>query len=134
MISYKEFDSKLIKAVKEIYRKESWFAYLKDDEKLVRAFDNSLYILGAFDDDRLVGFIRCIGDGEHALLVQDLIVDPEYQKRGIGSYLFKTIIQKYAEVRMFLVITDIEDEVDNKFYQSFNFKKLADKNMVGYVR
>ncbi len=134
MISYKEFDSKLIESVKEIYRKESWNAYLKDDEKLVQAFDNSLYILGAFDDNNLIGFVRCLGDGEHALLVQDLIVDPEYQKRGIGSYLFKTIMQKYADVRMFLVITDLEDEVDNKFYQSFGFKKLADKHMVGYVR
>lgn len=134
MINYKEFDSKLIESVKDIYRKESWTAYLKDDEKLIQAFDNSLYILGAFDDNKLIGFVRCVGDGEHVLLVQDLIIDKEYQKRGIGSHLFKTIMQKYADVRMFLVVTDLEDEVDNKFYQSFGFKKLADKHMVGYVR
>mgnify|MGYP001041620238 CR=1 FL=1 len=134
MINYKEFDSKLIESVKDIYRKESWNSYLKDDEKLVKAFDNSLYILGAFDDNNLIGFVRCVGDGEHVLLVQDLIIDKEYQKRGIGSHLFKTIMKKYADVRMFLVITDLEDEVDNKFYQSFGFKKLADKYMVGYVR
>ena len=134
MISYKEFDSKLIESVKEIYRKESWLAYLKDDDKLIRSFDNSLYILGAFDEDKLVGFVRCLGDGEHALLVQDLIIDKGYQKKGIGTYLFKTIMEKYADVRMFLVITDLEDEVDNKFYQSFGMKKLVDKSMVGYIR
>lgn len=134
MINYKELDSTLIESVKDIYRKNSWTAYLKDDEKLIRAYDNSLYILGAFDDDKLIGFVRCVGDGEHVLLVQDLIIDPSYQKRGIGSYLFKTIMQKYSAVRMFLVVTDIEDEVDNKFYQSFGLKKLADKQMVSYVR
>ncbi|MGL5751392.1 MAG: GNAT family N-acetyltransferase [Paraclostridium sp.] len=90
--------------------------------------------MGAFDEDRLVGFIRCVGDGEHSLLVQDLIITPEYQKRGIGTYLFKTIMEKYSDVRSFIVITDIEDVVDNKFYKSFNFKKLKDRNMVCYIR
>lgn len=134
MIIYKEFDSSLIESIKDIYRKESWSSYLKDDEKLIRAFDKSLYSLGAFDNNKLIGFIRCVGDGEHVLLVQDLIVAPEYQKRGIGTYLFKEILQKYSEVRMFIVITDKEDIVDNKFYQSFNLKKLEDMNMIAYIR
>ena len=134
MIHYKEIDSSLILQVEDIYRKESWNAYLHDREKLVRASEKSLYILGAFDDSRLAGFIRCVGDGEHVLLVQDLIVDPAYQKRSIGSHLFRTTMEKYAQVRMFLVITDIDDVVDNKFYRSFNFGKLEEKSMVGYVR
>lgn len=134
MIKYKEIDATMIKEIKEIYKKESWNSYLKDDEKLVRAFDNSLYFLGAFDDYKLIGFIRCVGDGEHVLLVQDLIIDPEYQQKGIGTYLFKTIMQKYSNVRMFMVITDIDDVVDNKFYKSFNMKEMKAMNMVGYIR
>ncbi len=134
MIDYKEVDSSMIESIKDIYRKESWNSYLRDDEKLIRAFDKSLYIMGAFDDRKLIGFIRCVGDGEHILVVQDLIVDPEYQKRGIGTYLFHTILEKYSEVRMFMVITDIEDVVDNKFYQSFKLKKIEEKNMIGYIR
>lgn len=134
MINYKEIDSSMLESIKDIYKKESWNAYLKDDEKLIRAFDNSLYILGAYDDHKLIGFIRCVGDGEHILVVQDLIVDPEYQKQGIGTYLFKTIMEKYSNVRMFMVVTDIEDIIDNKFYQSFKLKKLVDMNMVGYIR
>ncbi|MRZ29975.1 GNAT family N-acetyltransferase [Paeniclostridium sordellii] len=133
-MNYKEFDSSMIEEIKDIYKKESWNAYLKDDEKLIRAFDNSLYIMGAFDNCKLVGFIRCVGDGEHILVVQDLIVEPKYQQRGIGTYLFKTIMQKYSNVRMFMVVTDLEDIVDNKFYKSFNLKKLEDMNMVGYIR
>lgn len=134
MINYKEIDATMIKEIKEIYKRESWNSYLKDDEKLVRAFDNSLYFLGAFDDYKLIGFIRCVGDGEHVLLVQDLIIDPEYQLKGIGTYLFKTIMQKYSNVRMFMVITDIDDVVDNKFYKSFNLKEMKAMNMVGYIR
>ena len=134
MINYKEIDSSIIEKVKELYRKVSWSAYLQDDEKLIRAFDNSLYTVGAFDEEKLIGMIRCLGDGEHMLMVQDLLIDPEYQQRGIGTYLFETILQKYSKVRTFIVLTDIEDEVDNKFYKSFNLTKLEDKKIIGYIR
>ena len=67
-------------------------------------------------------------------MIQDLIVSPEYQQKGIGTYLFKTIKDKYKDVRMFIVLTDIEDVVDNKFYQSFKLRRLDEFNIVGYMR
>ena len=134
MIEYKEFDSSLIGRVKEIYALESWTAYLNSDEKLVRAFENSLYLLGAFDGDKLVGFVRCVGDGEHILLVQDLIVDKAYQKQRIGTTLFRMVWEKYEDVRMFQVNTDLEDELDNRFYKSMGMKPLESGHMISYFR
>ena len=134
MISYKEFDSSLIERVKEIYALEGWRAYLNNDEKLIRAFNNSLYLLGAFEDEKLVGFVRCVGDGEHILLVQDLIVDKVYQKQGIGTALFKMVWDKYQDVRMFQVNTDLEDEVDNRFYKLMGMKPLEEGHMISYFR
>ena len=134
MITYKEFNVELLDEVKAIYASESWSAYLKDDEKLARAFANSLYTLGAFEGEKLIGFVRCVGDGEHILLVQDLIVHPEYQRRRIGSTLFRVVWDKYADVRMFQVNTDMEDKRDNHFYQSFGMKKLEEGGMVSYFR
>lgn len=134
MIEYKEFDSSLIGRVKEIYALEGWSAYLNSDEKLIKAFKNSLYLLGAFDEDKLVGFVRCVGDGEHILLVQDLIVDKAYQKQGIGTILFRTVWEKYKDVRMFQVNTDLEDELDNRFYKSMGMKPLEQGHMISYFR
>lgn len=134
MVTYKEFGAERMEEVKEIYASESWSAYLRNDEKLKRAFDNSLYTLGAFEKEQLIGFVRCVGDGEHILLVQDLIVHPNYQKKGIGTMLFRTVWDKYIDVRMFQVNTDMEDKVDNHFYQSFGMKKLAEGGMVSYFR
>ncbi|MBO5336406.1 MAG: GNAT family N-acetyltransferase [Lachnospiraceae bacterium] len=134
MISYKEFSTELIERVKEIYAEEGWKSYLDNDRKLVRAFQNSLYILGAFEEENLIGFIRCVGDGEHIVIVQDLIVDRCYQKQGIGSMLFKMIWNKYKDVRMFQVVTDLADEVDNHFYQSFGMKPLVEGHMIAYFR
>ena len=134
MINYKEITSSSINEVKEIYRKNSWNSYLNDDDKLIRAFDNSLYFLGGVDENKLVGVIRCVGDGEHILMVQDLVIDPGYQQQGIATYLFNFILDKYSEVRIFMVLTDIEDVVDNKFYKSFNLKKLEENNIICYMR
>lgn len=133
-IEFEEFGSEQIETVKEIFKKEGWEAYLKDDDKLKRTFDNSLYLLGAFTKDKLIGFVRVVGDGEHVVLVQDLIVNADYQKKGIGRELFKRIWDKYDKVRMFHVITDIEDEVANHFYQSFGMKPLKEGYMISYFR
>lgn len=134
MITYKEFGIEQLERVKEIYAAEGWYAYLREEEKLEPAYENSLYTLGAFDGDKLIGLVRCVGDGEHIVVVQDLIVDRAYQKRGIGSHLFRTVWDKYADVRMFQVNTDLEDEVDNHFYQSFGMKTLEQGHMISYYR
>lgn len=134
MIQYREFDSSRLDEVKEIYESENRNAYLRDDAKLRRAFDKSLYILGAFDGDSLAGFARCVGGGEHILLVQDLIVRLQYRRRGIGKALFGTARDKFADVRMFHVVTDANDPADNGFYRSFGMKQPAEGGMVSYFR
>lgn len=120
--------------IKEIYAAENWNAYLSDDEKLKRAFANSYLFVGAYINEYLIGFVRCVGDGEHIIVVQDLIVDATYQKRGIGTKLFQFVLDRFFDVRMFLVVTDLYDEVDNQFYQTNGLVKIIEKDMVAYVR
>lgn len=134
MITYREFTTEHMSGVKEIFSQEGWLAYLNDDAALERAFGNSLLILGAFDREKLAGFIRCVGDGEHIVLVQDLIVRKEYRDGGIGRMLFSAMWNRYAKVRMFQVTTDIGDEKDNRFYQSFGMKPLEKGCMISYFR
>ena len=125
MIEYKEFGCEQLQTMKDLYLQEGWSAYLGDDAKLSRAFNNSLYSLGAFIDGELAGFIRCVGDGEHVLLVQDLIVEHTYRRQGIGTALLKTIWEKYSDVRMFCVVTDVADDAAIRLYESFGMKQFS---------
>lgn len=135
MISYREFDyNDNFEDIKKIYKNENWTAYLQDDFKLKNAFKNSIYLLGAFDNEKLIGFIRCVGDCEHIVLVQDLIVDNKYKRKGIGTKLLAITSEKYSNVRMFCLITDINDNISNTFYQNLKMKKLEDGNMISYFR
>jgi GNAT superfamily N-acetyltransferase len=43
--------------------------------------------IGAWDGTRLVGVIRVISDTAYFAAVADLLVDPEYQRRGLGREL-----------------------------------------------
>lgn len=118
MIQYKQFSIERIDEVYEIYKENDWLSYLGDKDKLSRAFKNSLFILGAFCDDKLVGFVRCIGDSEYILYVQDLIIKPSHYRKGIGKELMNRVSQKYPDIRQFALITDEDDNVSNAFYKS----------------
>lgn len=125
MITYREFDSARIDEVYRIYEENGWKSYLGDKDRLSRAFDRSLFVLGAFDGEELAGFVRCIGDSEYILYVQDLIVRPAYQRKGIGRELMRQVLEKYASVRQFVLITDKDDDVSNAFYREIGLSDLC---------
>lgn len=102
-------------------------------KKLINAFHKSLYILTAWDKDKLVGLIRVIGDGQFIIYIQDLLVAEEYQRRGIGSNLLKKVLEKYKKVRQKILLTDNTEET-NAFYKASGFNRAEDLNLVAYVK
>lgn len=134
MITFKEFSTEKIEEVKEIYKEAGWTAYLVDENSLQVAFKNSLYLLGAYDKVNLVGFVRCLGDGEHFVIVQDLIVKKEYQGKKIGRKLLSLAQEKFKHVRTFILITDLEDNKSNSFYKNFGLRNLEELGLISYIR
>lgn len=62
-----------------------WVGYPKDPERLARSLAGSRLVLTARDaDGQLLGLARTISDGETVCSVQDLLVDPESQRGGVG--------------------------------------------------
>jgi ribosomal protein S18 acetylase RimI-like enzyme len=128
------FGSAELERVKALYAEEGWIAYLKDDEKLVRVLDNSLFLLGAYEDCELLGFVRCVGDGEHIVLIQDLIVKRSARRRGIGTLLMNAAMERYKNVRMRCLVTDTADVTANAFYKALGFKPLSEGGMTAYFK
>ena len=77
-----------------LYQSVGWTNYLERIGILEEAYANSLCVLGAYDDDRLIGIIRAVGDGKTIVFIQDIVVLPEYQRKGIGTKLLKTVMDK----------------------------------------
>ena len=134
MLGYKEFGSSRLEEIKEIYEEQGWTAYLNDDEKLKRAYDNSLYVYGIFDEEKLIGFVRCVGDGEHIVVVEDLVIKTEYQRQGLGTELLQHVFEKYADVRMMSLYTDKVDVKANSFYRKIGMRLVEEMGAVSYIR
>ena len=94
------------------------------EEQAAKALENSLYIVGAYDNGNLVGMGRIIGDGAVICYVQDLIVVPESQHLGIGSIVLKALIHYVetlciGESKMMLCLMCAKGR--EKFYEKHGF-------------
>lgn len=116
-----------------LYSGVGWTAYTAEPEKLRLGFENSLFTLGAFDGEKLVGIIRTVGDGQTIVFIQDILVFPEYQRRGIGSILLKAVLEKYDQVRQIELATD-DTEKTIAFYKSLGFAPMAELGCCGFMR
>ncbi len=58
---------------------------------------NSWLTLSAYDGTRLVGFGRVVTDFVLHAMIFDMIVLPEYQRRGIGTMILKALVSKCNE-------------------------------------
>lgn len=133
MITYKEFGCECLDQVMTLYNSEGWDIYT-EPERIKRAFEKSLYTLGAFEGERLTGFIRCMGDGEYDLYVSDLIVDKEYRRQGIGKALLSKAMESFNHIENFVLMTGMEEESNNRFYRSMGMREFKENRLVGYIR
>ena len=116
-----------------LYSSVGWTAYTDDPVSLKAGFENSLLTLVAYDGDMLIGVIRTVGDGQTIVYVQDIIVLPEYQRRGIGTALVKAILTHFQSVRQIVLSTDNTSKTI-AFYESLGFVKLTDIGCCGFMK
>ena len=116
-----------------LYSSVGWTAYTAEPEKLRLGFENSLFTLGAYEKGELVGLIRAVGDGQTIVFIQDILVFPEHQRRGIGSLLLNAVLERYAHVRQIELATD-NTEKTAAFYKNLGFAPMAELGCCGFMR
>ena len=107
-----------------LYAAVGWTNYTQRPEMLRRAFAGSLCTLCAYDGGRIAGIVRAVGDGASVLCVQDLLVLPEYQRRGIGGRLLRELLARYPDVYQTMLLTDDTPE-HAAFYEHAGFTNAA---------
>lgn len=117
----------------ELYKSVGWTNYTEHPERLEAGYKNSLCVLAAYEEDRLVGIIRAVGDGATILFIQDILVMPQYQRRGIGTRLIKSIMKKYDSVCQMELLTD-STEKTIAFYKSVGFVPANEIGALSFVR
>ena len=77
----------------------------------------------AWDGEVLAGLARVLSDDVSILYLQDILVHPNYQRRGIGMQLMNACLERYAHVRAKVLMTD-DDERQRLFYERAGFKNM----------
>ena len=63
------------------------------------ALCNTLFSICVYDDEKIIGYGRVIGDKTIFLYIQDIMVIPEYQLQKIGTGIMNEIIAKINEFK-----------------------------------
>lgn len=66
------------------------------EKQVEKGLNKSLFTVAAMLNEQIIGMGRLIGDGFNIWYIQDVIVFPEYQGKGVGQAIMKRLI-KYAE-------------------------------------
>ncbi len=114
-----------------LYKSVGWSMYTRDPARFERALTHSLMVLGAYEGKQLVGLIRAVGDGETILFIQDLLVLPEYQRRGIGKQLIEALLARFPEVRQRVLLTD-DDPKTRSFYKAAGFVESQQMGVIAF--
>jgi len=135
MIQYKE--TKLIKDedLRPLYESVGW-SYGKKFDDLSVLLTGSYLVYSAWDNDKLVGFIRTVGDGVSIQYVQDLVVLPDYRKFGIGKALMGYVLEKSEHIRQFVLITDAGSETQyvRDWYKKQGLTAFEEASVAGFWR
>lgn len=105
----------------------------KRNEKIVaEALKNTLYAICVYDEEKIIGSARIIGDKTIFLYIQDVMVIPEYQSKKIGTEIMNKIIEKIEEyrglnpnIRVYLGASEGKE----MFYKKFGFITRKEANL-----
>ena len=93
-------------------------------EQVELGLKNTLFCVSVWDDDKVIGMARMIGDLGLDYYIKDVVVRPEYQGRGIGRMLISELLKFINDngipgTEIFVELCAMPDKIP--FYEKFGF-------------
>ena len=115
-----------------LYESVGWANYTAQADRLEAACRASLCALAAWEGGALIGLLRAVGDGVSVLYVQDLLVRPEYQRRGVGSALLRALLERWPDVYQTVLLTD-DTPQSAAFYRAAGFRPVGEMGCAAWL-
>ena len=96
------------------------------------ALNNTLYSISVYDNDKIIGFGRIIGDKTIFLYIQDIMVIPEYQHKQIGTQIMNKLISQinvYKQINPNIRTYLGASKGMEPFYEKFGFISRPNNNL-----
>ncbi|MBY0756949.1 GNAT family N-acetyltransferase [Clostridium sardiniense] len=101
--------------------------------KVKLGLENSTYCICIEKEDILIGFGRIVGDGATIFYIQDLMINPLYQKQNIGTLIMNKLmdyINNHCDDNSFIGLIALNES--DKFYKQFGFTYHKNNNFYRY--
>ena len=129
MIAIKE-NVNSIEEFNYLYDAVGWGSY--DEKVSEKALANTMYSVSVYDDDKIIGYGRIIGDGICFLYIHDVMVAPKYQNKKIGSQIMNKLLEKVNQIKIensYVRVYLGASKGKEKFYERFGFITREDANL-----
>jgi ribosomal protein S18 acetylase RimI-like enzyme len=105
--------------MKEIYHSVGWTNH--NEEKIKKVFQSSNVVAIAYDEDNIAGFGRALSDGVFNAAIYDVVVDEQYQNKGIGQKVIKNLLAQLDDISCVHLVSTAGNE---EFYRKAGFRKM----------
>lgn len=120
----------------DLYASVGWAAYTYEPQQLHEAVRASTYVVTAWADGELVGLARGLSDDVSIFYLQDILVRPSHQQRGVGTRLLRDCIERFDHVRQKVLLTD-GDPAQDALYRGLGYvptEEFEEAPLTAYVR
>lgn len=86
---------------------------------------NSIYTLSVEVDNKIVGMGRLVGDNARIFYLQDIFINPDYQRKGIGSAIVKKLLEYINNLELrdcTIMVGLMAAKGKEDFYKKFDFE------------
>lgn len=109
-------------AIERLSTAQGWPTPHDRPDEALAAWQQSWPTLVAMEGERVTGFVRGITDGEITMYIAELLVEPDYQGKGIGRLLLDACHALFPHTRLDLIST--EEAIP--FYKAIGFRSVGE--------
>lgn len=125
---YKFNEKVSVKALADLRESVGWNRMEREyNDPLITSY----YHIAVYEDEKLIGYIDSVSNGVTDAYIQDLMVSPDHQGKGIGTKLLNRMIEYLKEKHIYM-ISVVYDECLKPFYERFRFNNMLCGQMETY--
>ena len=106
-----------IESIGALRKSVGWNKMMDYHEK---SLQNSYLYICCYENDKLIGFLDVISNGSSDAYIQDVMVSPQYQCKGIGTTLMNIAIENLKKDKIYAISVLYDERLIN-FYKKFSF-------------
>jgi ribosomal protein S18 acetylase RimI-like enzyme len=82
----------------KLFDQAGWQHRTRDLGRLARVVSGSMFVVSAWDAERLVGFARAISDGASDAQISTVAVHEDYRRKGIAKELIRRLLRGHDDL------------------------------------